>query len=71
MRLGINGFGRIGRQALRIAWADPGLEVVHINDITDAPTLAHLTKYDSTYGVWDHEVRGQEGRLVVRHAWSE
>jgi len=49
-RIGINGFGRIGRAFTRIALARPDLEVVAVNDITDARTLAHLLKYDSTFG---------------------
>lgn len=65
MRIAINGFGRIGRQVLRIAWDDDAVEIVHLNDLTDAPTLAHLLKYDSTYGVWDHDVRGESGKLII------
>jgi glyceraldehyde 3-phosphate dehydrogenase len=65
MRVAINGFGRIGRQVLRIAWERPDFDIVHINDITDAATLATLLKYDSTYGVFGHEVRGGEGALHV------
>lgn len=49
-RIGINGFGRIGRLVLRAGYDDPGLEFVAINDITDAKTLAHLFKYDSVHG---------------------
>jgi len=65
MRIAINGFGRIGRQVFRIAWDDPTIEFVHINDITDAKTLAHLLKYDSTFGVWDHEVKHSDRAIVV------
>ncbi len=50
VRIGINGFGRIGRLVLRAGYDDPGLEFVAINDITDAKTLAHLFKYDSVHG---------------------
>ena len=50
VRIGINGFGRIGRLVLRAGYDDPGLEFVAINDITDAKTLAHLFKYDSIHG---------------------
>jgi glyceraldehyde 3-phosphate dehydrogenase len=50
VRLAINGFGRIGRLVARIASRDPQLEVVGINDVTDAATLAHLLKYDSVHG---------------------
>jgi len=65
MRIGINGFGRIGRQVFRIAFDDPEIEFVHINDITDAKTLAHLLKYDSTFGVWDREVKSTENSIIV------
>jgi glyceraldehyde 3-phosphate dehydrogenase len=50
VRIGINGFGRIGRLVLRAGYNDPGLEFVAVNDITDARTLAHLFKYDSIHG---------------------
>ena len=49
-RVGINGFGRIGRAFLRLALERTDLEVVAVNDITDAATLAHLLAFDSTYG---------------------
>jgi glyceraldehyde 3-phosphate dehydrogenase len=56
LRVGINGFGRIGRLILRQARHDKGLEFVAVNDITDAPTLAHLLKYDSVHGRLDAKV---------------
>jgi glyceraldehyde 3-phosphate dehydrogenase len=56
IKLGINGFGRIGRLAFRIAWDDPDVQIVGINDITDAATLAHLLKYDSVHGIFDHTI---------------
>jgi len=65
--IGINGFGRVGRQsfkALLEKYPDE-LQVVAINDITDAPTLAHLLKYDSNYGRFNREVRTEEGAMVV------
>jgi glyceraldehyde 3-phosphate dehydrogenase len=55
MKIGINGFGRIGRQIFRIAHAR-GLEIVVVNDLTDTKTLAHLLKYDSSYGRFDGEI---------------
>ena len=51
-RIGINGFGRIGRAFVRRCLERDDLEVVAVNDITDAATLAHLLEFDSTYGVW-------------------
>jgi glyceraldehyde 3-phosphate dehydrogenase len=56
VRVGINGFGRIGRVFFRTAWGAPGLEIVGVNDLTDAPTLAHLLKYDSVHGIFGPEV---------------
>ena len=63
-RIGINGFGRIGRSFLRVSAERPDLEVVAINDITDAGTLAHLLEFDSTYGRFGHEV-GYTGDTIT------
>ena len=56
IKVGINGFGRIGRNILRTALADNNLEFVAVNDLTDAKTLAHLLKYDSVLGNLTHKV---------------
>ena len=53
IRLAINGFGRIGRAAFKIALENPKLKVVAINDLEDNTTLAHLLKYDSVYGIYN------------------
>ncbi len=55
--IGINGFGRIGRNMLRASWDDPAIEYVAVNDITDAKTLAHLLKYDSVLGTFKEDVK--------------
>ena len=65
MRLAINGFGRIGRHVFKIAFDRPGIEVVAINDITDAKTNAHLLKYDSVYGKYHHEVKAEGDAIFV------
>ncbi|PXX90815.1 type I glyceraldehyde-3-phosphate dehydrogenase [Marinobacter vulgaris] len=65
MKIGINGFGRIGRQVLRIAYEQKGVEVVHINDVSDTETLAYLLQSDTTYGRWAHQVRAEGDRLVI------
>lgn len=66
MKIAINGFGRIGRPTFkRIINSHPDLEVVAINDLTDAETLAHLLKYDSLYGAYDREVKVEGDSLVV------
>ncbi|PKL48150.1 MAG: type I glyceraldehyde-3-phosphate dehydrogenase [Candidatus Riflebacteria bacterium HGW-Riflebacteria-2] len=64
-KIGINGFGRIGRMVLRAVLENTELEVVAINDITDAKTLAHLLKYDSIHGKAKFQVEAQEGALLV------
>ncbi|MFT5088072.1 MAG: glyceraldehyde 3-phosphate dehydrogenase [Candidatus Latescibacterota bacterium] len=63
--VGINGFGRIGRLVFRAAMAQGGIDVKAINDLTDAKTLAHLLKYDSTHGRFDGEVSADGDNLVV------
>jgi glyceraldehyde 3-phosphate dehydrogenase len=65
IRIGINGFGRIGRNMLRASWNDPAVEYVAVNDITDAKTLAHLLKYDSVLGTFKAEVRAAEDSILV------
>ncbi len=65
VRVGINGFGRIGRQFLRIALGRKDVDVVAVNDLTDPPTLAHLFRYDTNYGVFEGEVKASEGLLTV------
>lgn len=65
IRVAINGFGRIGRLILRQGFGDSGLQFVAINDITDAPTLAHLLKYDSLHGRWDRTVGTDADGLLI------
>jgi len=64
-RIAINGFGRIGRPALKVALEKNNLEVVAINDLTDDKTLAHLLKYDSLYGVYERDVQAGNGEIVI------
>ena len=64
-KVGINGFGRIGRLVFRAMENDPELEVVAINDLGDIPTMAHLLKYDSIHGrVFEEVVAEAEGFVV-------
>jgi len=65
IRVGINGFGRIGRNVLRACLDEPGLEFVAVNDITDAKTLAHLLKYDSVHGTLRQDVRADKEGISV------
>lgn len=64
-RVAINGFGRIGRNAFKIAFDRPDLEVVAINDLTDTKTLAHLLKYDTNYGRYAKKVEFDEQNIIV------
>ncbi|MDP6085245.1 MAG: type I glyceraldehyde-3-phosphate dehydrogenase [Nitrospinota bacterium] len=65
IRVGINGFGRIGRNFFRTAHGDRNIQVVAVNDITDASTLAHLLSYDSVHGRFPGRVAVKDGALVV------
>jgi glyceraldehyde 3-phosphate dehydrogenase len=65
IRVGINGFGRIGRNVLRACLGETGLEFVAVNDITNAKTLAHLLKHDSVHGTLPEDVQAQEDALRV------
>jgi len=65
VKVAINGFGRIGRLALRLMIENPEFEVVAINDLTDAKTLAHLFKYDSAQGRFNGEIEVKEGAFIV------
>ncbi len=65
LRVAINGFGRIGRMVLRSAIKEKGMEIVAINDLTDAKTLAHLLKYDSVHGAFPGTVEAKGDQLIV------
>jgi glyceraldehyde 3-phosphate dehydrogenase len=66
VKVGINGFGRIGRNALKAAFnKHPEIEVVAINDLFDTKTLAHLLKYDSVFGTFDAEVEAKDSSIIV------
>ena len=65
IKIGINGFGRIGRLVFRAAWKHPGVEVVAINDLTDSATMAHLLTYDSVHGKLDLDIRAKEDAIEV------
>lgn len=65
IKIAINGMGRIGRAAFKIALKRPELEIVAINDLTKPKDLAYLMKYDSVYGIWEEKVSAKEDELVV------
>ncbi|TWU45080.1 Glyceraldehyde-3-phosphate dehydrogenase 3 [Novipirellula aureliae] len=66
IRVGINGFGRMGRLGMRAAWGWPDFEVVHINErYGDAATCAHLLEFDTVHGRWCHEVDAQQNAIIL------
>lgn len=65
IRIGINGFGRIGRNLFRLLQDHPFLEVAAINDIADSKTLAHLLKYDSIHGVWHRDISSENNAIII------
>ena len=65
LRVAINGFGRIGRNFLRTSWGYNDFEIVALNDLTDAKTLAHLLKYDSVHGIFHADVKTGNGSIAV------
>jgi glyceraldehyde 3-phosphate dehydrogenase len=65
VKIAINGFGRIGRNAFKIAFERSDAEVVAINDLTDAKTLAQLLKYDSNYGIYSYSVEHDDENIIV------
>ena len=67
MRVGINGFGRIGRNFLRSCKGVDAIEIVGINDLTDAKTLAYLLKYDSIHGIADFDIQAKDNSIVINN----
>lgn len=65
-RVAINGFGRIGRNAFKVAFDRSDIQLVAINDLTDTKTLAHLLKHDSNYGTYEHKVGFDEKHIIVK-----
>jgi glyceraldehyde 3-phosphate dehydrogenase len=66
LRVGINGFGRMGRLGLRAGWGNPAYDIVHINEIAaDADCMAHLLEFDSVHGRWDRAVAADGDRLLI------
>src|SRR3990167_4851858 len=65
MRVGINGFGRIGRAFLKIAWEKPEIEIVAVNDLGDIANMAYLLKYDTVYRKWEHDIKVEGEYLII------
>jgi glyceraldehyde 3-phosphate dehydrogenase len=65
VKVGINGFGRIGRLFYRAAAGNPDIDVVAVNDLTDPKTLAYLFKYDSVHGIWKGDCKAGDGSVII------
>mmetsp|Transcript_54188 Transcript_54188/g.171968 ORF Transcript_54188/g.171968 Transcript_54188/m.171968 type:complete len:356 (-) Transcript_54188:21-1088(-) len=66
VRVGVNGFGRIGRLAFRLAWDDPAIEIVHVNEgVGSCDSSAYLVKYDSIHGTWEKEVEAEGDDAIM------
>src|ERR1700733_3814504 len=66
VRIGINGFGRMGRLALRAAWGTPGVDFTHINEpMGGSEAAAHLLAFDSVHGRWGHETSAREDAVLI------
>ena len=65
IKVGINGFGRIGRNLLRASFNDPEIEYLAVNDITDAKTLAHLLRYDSVLGIFKEDIKATDDAIIL------
>ena len=65
IKVGINGFGRIGRAFLKISWDMPEIEIVAVNDLGDVANMAYLLKYDTAYKKWDHEIKVEGQEIII------
>ncbi len=65
LKVAINGFGRIGRAFLKIAWEHPDIEIVAVNDLGSVESLAYLLKYDTVYRTWNHDIKHDEKRIWI------
>jgi len=65
IKVGINGFGRIGRAFLKVAWDKPEIEVVAVNDLGDIANMAYLLKYDTVYREWNHDIKIDGDSIVI------
>jgi glyceraldehyde 3-phosphate dehydrogenase len=65
IKVGVNGFGRIGRAFLKIAWDRPEIEIVAVNDLSDVKNLAYLLKYDTVYKKWEHDIKTNGQAILI------
>src|SRR3989338_6572334 len=65
IRVGINGFGRIGRAFLKVAWDRPEIEIVAVNDLGSVENMAYLLKYDTVYKKWEHDIKTEAQDIII------
>src|ERR1035437_4724754 len=65
IKVGINGFGRIGRAFLKVAWDRPEIEIVALNDLGDIANMAYLLKYDTVFREWKHDIKVEGDSLII------
>ncbi len=65
IKVGINGFGRIGRAFLKVAWERPEIEIVAVNDLGSVENMAYLLKYDTVYRKWDHDIKAEGQEITI------
>ena len=65
IKVGINGFGRIGRAFLKIAWERPEIEIVAVNDLSSIDNMAYLLQYDTAYGKWNHDIKVNGQEIII------
>src|SRR3989338_4722124 len=65
IRVGINGFGRIGRAFLKVAWDRPEIKIVAVNDLSDVANMAYLLKHDTAYGEWKHDIKVEGQEIII------
>src|SRR3989338_6390119 len=65
IKVGINGFGRIGRAFLKVAWERPEIEIVAVNDLGSVENMAYLLKYDTVYREWKHEIKAEVQEIII------
>src|SRR3989338_6371947 len=65
IKVGINGFGRIGRAFLKVAWERPEIEIVAVNDLGSVENIAYLLKYDTVYKKWEHDIKVEWQDVII------
>src|SRR3990167_2198050 len=65
IRVGINGFGRIGRAFLKVAWKRPEIEIVAVNDLGSVENMTYLLKYDTVYREWKHQIKAEGQEIII------